>query len=197
MDANCACAGRAWATSVRDDVNPVDTTLGLVALGSDAYVCSHCGQRYWREVQHASLFHDYDEYTFFKRNRLADTDGCSQCTGPDPAAAWHAQRKEPICTLVEEPHFSIRVTACACGQRFATAFTECVDWQAGEDDQTWAVLPVSGDEVAELVIAPAGTLAGALAQLGPSRRHLLRRCPTGSSLEVCWRASGFAIGPHD
>jgi len=205
MDKACAaCAERSWATSVRDGADPVDTTLGLAWLGGDGYGCPKCGQRYRREVERASLFHDYDEYTFYKHDTLSlsgalgsSTDGCARCNAAELEAAWDSQHAEAIHVLVQESHFSIRITACSCGQRFVTVFTECIDWRGGEDDQTWLALPVTADEAASLVATREGQLVGVVSALAVGRRFMMRRFPTGGSMTLSWHHGGFVIGPHD
>lgn len=60
-----ACASRERVTSVRNNfIGPCDTTLGLVLVEGDVYACPACDVRYRREVEEATMFHDYDMVTF-------------------------------------------------------------------------------------------------------------------------------------
>lgn len=108
-------------------------------------------------------------------------------------------RTTDVAALVEESHFSIRVTACACGQEFAVVFTERIDWREGNDDQTWVSLPLTVGESAALRADAAGA-EGALRSLALAvigRRFLVRAWTEGPSPTAWWRTSGFGIGPHD
>ena len=53
--------------------------------------------------------------------------GCARCSGEDAAAAWGATQSKRGPTLVQESHFSIRLTECSCGQAFVVVFTERID----------------------------------------------------------------------
>lgn len=125
------------------------------------------------------------------------TFGCLRCFGEDAPTAWAATRTSRLRALVEESHFSLQLTACACGQRFVTVFTERVDWSGGEDDQTWLALPVALTEAQQLEGASPAELPALVRSFGPGRRFLVRSFPTGGELSVWWRADGFSIGPHD
>ncbi len=123
--------------------------------------------------------------------------GCPRCTDPDAEAAWTAQRATRVAVLEQESHFSVQLTACACGQVFATVFTERVDWRGGEDDQTWLVLPIDADARARLEAAGEGEHGRILGEVAPGHRFLERTFPTGGSLGTRWRDAGWLIGPHD
>jgi len=123
--------------------------------------------------------------------------GCARCTGSDAAAAWAAMRTENLGVLVDESHFGVQLLACSCGQRFAVVFTERIDWQGGEDDQTWLALPVSPGEAAELTASGEAEVPALLGRLGQGRRFMVRSFPTGGEIGVWWRQGGFEIGPHD
>ncbi len=123
--------------------------------------------------------------------------GCARCADEDAEAAWVALQQERVDVMVQESHFSIRATRCACGQAFVVVFTECIDWSGGDDDQTWLALPVHGVELAELRRADEAELRRRLPELGRGRRLLVRSFPTGASLRCRWHAGGLVIGPHD
>ncbi|MFZ5439051.1 MAG: hypothetical protein ACOZQL_03535 [Myxococcota bacterium] len=128
---------------------------------------------------------------------MSPSSGCSRCFGDDAATAWTASRTARLRALVEESHFSLQLTACPCGQRFVSVFTERIDWQGGEDDQTWLVVPVTAEESARLETLAEGELARAVTECARGRRFLVRSFPTGGTLGVWWRDGGFLIGPHD
>lgn len=123
--------------------------------------------------------------------------GCPRCTDPDAPAAWTALTTTRVATLEQESHFSLQLTACTCGQPFAVVFTERIDWQGGEDDQTWLALPITTDERARLETCPDDARRRLLSQLGFARRFLVRAFPTHGDLTAWWRDGGWAIGPHD
>lgn len=123
--------------------------------------------------------------------------GCARCGGDDAEAAWAALQHERVDAMIQESHFGIRATRCACGQAFVVVFTERIDWSGGEDDQTWLALPVHGVELAELRRADEATLRRRVRELGRGRRFLLRCFPTGAAPGCAWREGGLVIGPHD
>lgn len=123
--------------------------------------------------------------------------GCDTCSGADHAATWTASRATHLRVLDQESHFSVQLTACTCGQRFVTVFTERVDRAGGEDALDWLALPVSQAEAARLEAGPPDELPGLVTALGRDRRFLVRSFPSGGALGTSWRDSGFAIGPHD
>ena len=125
------------------------------------------------------------------------TFGCAQCFGDDPATAWAALQARRLQSLVQESHFGVHLTECRCGQRFAVVFTERIDWSGGEDDQDWLAVPVTTAEAARLAQATEDQVSRAVTEVAQGRRFLVRIFPRDGTLELWWRESGFAIGPHD
>jgi hypothetical protein len=123
--------------------------------------------------------------------------GCPRCSGEDAVAAWEALHANRVRTFVQESHFSVQITACVCGQHHAVVFTERIDWQGGEDDQTWLAVPVFPADLEALAAAGEDEVSGVLTRLAGDRRFLVRSYPARGSLTAWWRMSGFAIGPHD
>lgn len=127
-----------------------------------------------------------------------DDFGCDQCWPPDAEAAWAAHgvfRGGPV--LIDESHFRVTISACAhCPQRFIRVFTEQIDWADGEDPQSWAVMPVTEPEAAELIRYGDALPVGALEALGPGRRSLRRDYPKGAEPSVSWER-GLSVGYHD
>lgn len=119
--------------------------------------------------------------------------GCARCAGDDAELAWAASQTQRLSSFVQESHFGVHLSRCACGQAFLTVFTERIDWKGGEDDQTWLVLPIAPGEQADVARDP---LVAAVS-LGAQRRFLVRSFPTDGALSCAWRLGGFAIGPHD
>ena len=104
---------------------------------------------------------------------------------------------ERLQSFVEESHFSIRVTRCSCEQRFAVVFMERVDWQGGEDEQTWLAVPIHAAELATLTTYGENELPTMLTAIVRQRRFLVRSYPSAGVVEAWWRDAGFSIGPHD
>jgi hypothetical protein len=123
--------------------------------------------------------------------------GCVRCGGEDAASAWEAMTATRLRAWIQESHFSVRLSACSCGQQYTVVFTERIDWRGGEDDQLWLAVPVTEGEVAALDGAGEGAVGGVLTRLVEGRRFLVRSFPTGGALACWWRDGGFAIGPHD
>lgn len=123
--------------------------------------------------------------------------GCAHCAGDDGPAAWTALHAIRVRAVIAEQHFGVEGTQCACGQPFAVVFLERVDWQHGDDDQTWLALPLTVAEWATLDTCGPDDVARQLTEMGRGRRFLVRARAASGSLDAWWRADGFAIGPHD
>lgn len=166
-------------------------------LASTYMKCDGCGHG----GLHDSWERDFDGFVEIERPdgaavpaRLAPLPpiGCADCFGADAGKAWTASQERRRSTPVQEPHFSVHLTQCACGQRFATVFTERIDWANGEDDQTWLVVHVGEEETKRIEQA-----WEAVEEIARGRRFLVRSFPPGGALSAWWRDGGFAIGPHD
>src|SRR5688500_15997153 len=81
-----------------------------------------------------------------------DNFGCTRCWPASADDAWAARKTTPCeAELIDESHLHVMILACpACEQRFASVFTETVDWVDGEDPQYWVVLPITAAEAADL-----------------------------------------------
>lgn len=123
---------------------------------------------------------------------------CKACVGnSDAEKAFTALNAHTVKQIISESHFSVRITRCACERHFVVVSTETVDWNFGEDDQTWMAFPVQKDEADALALISEREVESHLMDLGHGRRFVLRRYPTGEDLTTVWRDSGFRIGIHD
>lgn len=124
--------------------------------------------------------------------------GCEQCWPPAADAAWEARRAlMSVAQLIDESHFHVMILACPeCSQRFASIFTETIDWADGDDPQYWTLMPISAGEDADLVRQQASLKESDLNGLGPGRRSLRRDFPKGAAQRVYW-GSGLNVGMHD
>ncbi len=78
-----ACASRERVTSLRNNfIGPCDTTLGLRHVEGDLYACPACDVRYRREVEEATMFHDYDMYYFTRLDPPAPPKETRVCRCP-------------------------------------------------------------------------------------------------------------------
>ncbi len=116
--------------------------------------------------------------------------GCARCVGATAAAAWNAISGPSSHTFVREPHFSVHVSRCSCGQPFVVVFTERVDFRDGSDTQVELAVAVWPAEVEALA---AGFQPLTLTKLVSGRAFLVK----GTGDTPRWVASGFSIGPHD
>ncbi len=120
--------------------------------------------------------------------------GCSRCFGDDTAAAWEALRASGHQSLVSEDRWSVEISSCSCGQRFAVVFAERVDYREGEDDLLWLVLPITPDERAKLARCAKQAVPDVLEAFGGSRRFLVRN-QVGGTVDAWWRQDGFSLPP--
>jgi hypothetical protein len=103
-----------------------------------------------------------------------------------------------VARLVDESHFSVALSRCpACGQAYASTFSERIDWSGGNDPQDWLVLPLDAAEAQGLSAAPADEVEAALNEL-PPRRYLLRWfAREATAPEAQWREGVVWLAPHD
>jgi hypothetical protein len=125
--------------------------------------------------------------------------GCPQCMPADAEEAWAAKEGfHLVAELVEESHYSVRITACpACGQHFVDVFTERIDWVNGEDPQSSAVLPVTEAEAEALAAQGEKVSQRLIESFGVARRYLRWDYPSATQPSVHWAQGNFWIGPHD
>ena len=125
--------------------------------------------------------------------------GCEQCCPLHAETAWEASRRFGLIrVLSDESHFGVSIFACpACGQHFASVFTETIDWVDGEDPQYWSLLPLRAEESGRLLATVEACDLQLLETFGRNRRFLTRSYPKHSEPTISWRESGFHIGPHD
>jgi len=121
--------------------------------------------------------------------------GCDCCCPADAEAAWTARDSlKRVSELIDESHCHVMILACgACSQRFISVFTETIDWADGEDPQYWTLLPITGEEAADISMLPAESK---LNSLGPGRRCLRHDHPKGEEASIFW-GTGIWVGPHD
>jgi hypothetical protein len=124
---------------------------------------------------------------------------CPSCHDADPRRAWERSRQlVVVARLIDESHFSVTLARCpACGQVYASTFSERIDWSRGNDPQDWLVLPLDAAEAQRLSAAPADAVEAALNAL-PPRRHLLRWfAREATTPEAGWRDGVVWVAPHD
>ena len=124
--------------------------------------------------------------------------GCDRCWPTAADAAWAARGAlTQVAELIDESHFHVMLLACpGCTQRFVSVFTETIDWEDGDDPQSWTLLPITGTEAAELVQQRESLPETMLHALGPGRRALRLDQPKASAPRIFW-STGISIGPHD
>ena len=112
-----ACASRTATTHVRDRSGDVDTTLGLVAVGTSTalLVCPACGLRYRLRHEPWSWFHDYDDYWFDK----LDDDGVpvpGSTTRAPPSLSSSSSSSSPEPTMTAPTTRTVTIIRCpTCG----------------------------------------------------------------------------------
>jgi len=123
---------------------------------------------------------------------------CDACWPEDAEAVWagvggHRRGAR----LVEEPHFSVVVYACAaCGQRFVDVFCERIDWRDGQDPQSWLIVPVSEEEARALDGLSDAALERAIVAIAPKRRCLAVD-HFGGPHRPRWIVGPHLLAPHD
>lgn len=125
--------------------------------------------------------------------------GCAQCWPESAEAAWQF-RLQLACdrTLVDEPHFSLRVLSCpVCAQHFLSAFTEVIDRMGGEDAQDWTLLPLSAEEARQLLQVKCAPTEEAIHAIAPTRRSLRYAAPHPPESSGAGWSAGIWVGMHD
>ena len=124
--------------------------------------------------------------------------GCQLCWPSTADAAWEARRSLACeAELIDESHFHVIILTCPnCNQRFLSVFTETIDWADGEDPQSWSLLPITDQEVADLVVRQGATTEAEINALGPERRCLRRDYPKDRAALSFWSA-GIWVEPYD
>jgi hypothetical protein len=126
-------------------------------------------------------------------------DGCPRCfPKDDPEAAWaHARDHERTHILTQESHFSAVIYRCgACRQQFLDVFCERIDWQNGEDPQSWLIVPITDEEVRQFVALGEDGIERAVTALTPKRRYLAVDY-FGGPKQIDYLHGPHMIAPHD
>ena len=124
--------------------------------------------------------------------------GCDVCWPANARSAWVARNDlTRVKELIDESHFIVAILACGrCDQQYVSMFTEMIDWNDGDDPQSWTLMPVTRPEAEHLMQQETAVNAMTLNALGRGRRSLLRDHPKGKTPRVFW-GSGLVVGPHD
>ncbi|MEM6292825.1 MAG: hypothetical protein AAGA54_16240 [Myxococcota bacterium] len=114
----------------------------------------------------------------------------------DAAVAWRDRTQlVAVADLCHESHFSVALQRCsACGQQFASVFSERIDWHGGNDPQSTLLLPVEDAEASALLSA-GDDVEHVLHTLGP-RKHLDAYFGSGPAHEVHWSDGAPLFMPH-
>ena len=148
-----ACSLRTATTHVRDRSGDVDTTLGLVAVGTatDQFVCPTCGLRYRLRHEPWSWFHDYDDYWYDK----LDADGVplpgptTRAPSPSPEPSPSTTREVtiircPVCgstdALCDESRSAVDLSYMCC--RACGEGKLCDSWERNDDWYLTITLPI-------------------------------------------------------
>jgi hypothetical protein len=124
--------------------------------------------------------------------------GCRQCyRDEDARAVWGRHRLRAERRLVDDVHFIVQILRCAeCGQRFASIFTEFVDWSGGDDAQYRDVVPLDEGEAERLAAQGEDVDLAWLGGLGADRRSLRSDWPTGArERRIRWTTGPIHIVP--
>jgi hypothetical protein len=127
--------------------------------------------------------------------------GCEACFDGAPAEVWaRLGTLEEEARLVGESHFSVTLLRCGkCRQAYLKTFCERIDWQGGNDPQSWVVAPLDEAEVELLRAASGDEAAAERAILAlPARLHCLDvYFPSDKPEEMIWRRGPGPLMPHD
>ena len=121
---------------------------------------------------------------------------CDRCIPDDAETAWRTRGDlTATATVCREPHFAVALVACsACGQSFASVFSERIDWRDGNDPQSTLLIPVSAVE-ARAVESAGDDVERVLHRLG-ARRHLDAYFGAGPKHDVTWSEATPRFMPH-
>ena len=121
--------------------------------------------------------------------------GCSVCWPSDAHKALEAIISlDTVYALIDQSHFGIKIRLChLCQQYFITVFTEMIDWNLGDDDQSWSIIPITEEELKQVLKIDDNKIETWINNLDPDRKSLSYYNPPGRSL---WDR-GITIGLHD
>ena len=139
-----ACAPRERVTSLRNNfIGPCDTTLGLVLVEGQLYACPACDLRYRREVEEATMFHDYDMYYFTRMDLPAPAMKKVVCRCPKCGSTGaHADESR---SRLEFTH--MQCDACGHGGLF-DSYQRDEDWFAEVEDRGVGCANCTGPDAA-------------------------------------------------
>ena len=125
--------------------------------------------------------------------------GCAACWPSSAEDAWKARELlEHEEDIVNESHYHVMILTCpSCAQRYISIFSEEIDWAAGEDPQYWTVMPLTPEEVADLIRRRGSLSEGELMELAPDRRSLRRDYPKGADKPNVFWGIGIWFPWHD
>ncbi|MCC6245807.1 MAG: hypothetical protein IT353_23445 [Gemmatimonadaceae bacterium] len=114
--------------------------------------------------------------------------GCATCWPGDAtdavAAAW---RLRLLFEITDDSHFHQIIVVCeSCGQQFRRTFRETVDFENGDDAQSWAWSPLSASEVRAITKEVPDIEAAFTGILGLQRFQLVYDHPTGEAPQCYW-----------
>lgn len=71
-----------------------------------------------------------------------------------------------------------------------------VDWEEGDDTQCWTILPLTPEDVKQLVATDEAELIPTMKALDPKRKALYRNYFSGQSPNIHW-SQGIGMIMHD
>lgn len=188
--------GRALGYPVLSREASLTGIFGPISIGAAALVYG------WRRRSVALWNHRSLELRYSSDSTAgtltAHTIGCSNCWPNSADEAWRSRGAlEPDAQLVEESHFRVSILRCRnCGQTFLLIFAESIDWEAGNDPQAWAIVPLTAHEVHEMVCRNSPPTESDLSELVGDRRSLMHLAPKQGEPLTHW-GIGLHLPPHD
>lgn len=127
---------------------------------------------------------------------MAGSTGRSDNKDPESVANALSSYKT-IAQLIDRSHITVTLISCPdCDQRWASIWTEIVDWSGGDDFMSTVILPLTHREADELTVIAEQLNTGWIKQVSDGRRYLCMFYSTAENKEKAeWSDGPLFIDP--
>ena len=121
------------------------------------------------------------------------------CVGEDPAKADEVIRQAATTdTLVDESHYIAKILRCdRCGQQFLRLSYEMIDWNDGDDSQSWVSMIITQQQAEQLRAIAGPAFERDLSAMELEGRQLVASYPCGGGSSRQWKTGRLSWFRHD